>query len=145
MSEDDCVGSRLISSPATGDATKVSVSSAAVASGSCWRCRGESMSHAQIIYFHPGLKQSSTQTHTYWRVRLSEPPARGPYWDRTRIAALTRREEVYILDGRLRDRTLQRWIEPGEYACRPPGMVHGPYEADEKDGCRQLVMIRYQT
>ncbi|KAL1410304.1 hypothetical protein Q8F55_004310 [Vanrija albida] len=52
-------------------------------------------------------------------------------------------EEVILLDGRLYDRSLDQWFGPGYYACRPPGMVHGPYDACPERGARQFINIRY--
>jgi hypothetical protein len=40
----------------------------------------------------------------------------------------------------MHDLTLDRTFRAGQYACRPPGMRHGPWLAP--DGCRMLV-IRY--
>jgi hypothetical protein len=40
-------------------------------------------------------------------------------------------EEVYILEGSLVDLTLGMTFKAGEYACRPPGMPHGPWRTDE--------------
>jgi hypothetical protein len=42
-------------------------------------------------------------------------------------------EEVYILEGALHDLTLDQTFGAGTYACRPPGMAHGPWIAPE--GC----------
>jgi hypothetical protein len=42
-------------------------------------------------------------------------------------------EEVLILEGRLYDAAFDRWLEAGDYACRPPGEVHGPFRTDS--GC----------
>lgn len=36
-------------------------------------------------------------------------------------------EEVYILEGELHDLTLDEVFPVGGYACRPPGMPHGPW------------------
>lgn len=36
-------------------------------------------------------------------------------------------EEVWILDGAIRDLRLGREFTAGMYACRPPGMEHGPW------------------
>ena len=49
-------------------------------------------------------------------------------------------EEVLILEGSFHDLTLGRTFPPGWYACRPPGMRHGPYECP--DGCLAFE-IRY--
>lgn len=40
-------------------------------------------------------------------------------------------EEVYIIEGSFEDLTLGRTFSAGEYACRPPGMPHGPWRSDE--------------
>lgn len=40
-------------------------------------------------------------------------------------------EEVYILEGSFVDLTLGQTFSAGEYACRPPGMAHGPWRTDE--------------
>ncbi|MDQ1042694.1 cupin domain-containing protein [Streptomyces sp. V4I2] len=47
-------------------------------------------------------------------------------------------EEVYILDGALHDLTLDETFARGTYACRPPGMPHGPWTAPE--GVTMLVI-----
>ena len=49
-------------------------------------------------------------------------------------------EEVYILEGALHDLTLDQTFAAGQYACRPPGMPHGPWRAPE--GCLTLE-VRY--
>jgi hypothetical protein len=48
-------------------------------------------------------------------------------------------EEVLILLGSMRDIGLQQTFSAGWYACRPPGMVHGPWTTAE--GC---VMLEIQ-
>ena len=63
-----------------------------------------------------------------------QPACKHGYW-----------EECYILEGRLFDETLGRWFEAGHYCCRPPGMMHGPYRADEKAGCKEICFIRYDS
>jgi hypothetical protein len=42
-------------------------------------------------------------------------------------------EEVYILEGELHDLTLDRVFSAGMFACRPPGMPHGPWRSEP--GC----------
>jgi hypothetical protein len=49
-------------------------------------------------------------------------------------------EEVWILDGELVDLGKKRTFTAGMYACRPPGMVHGPYRVPR--GCMTLE-LRY--
>jgi quercetin dioxygenase-like cupin family protein len=45
-------------------------------------------------------------------------------------------EEVFIVSGRLFDHGFGRWLEPGDYASRPPGEVHGPFTTET--GCLVL-------
>jgi ChrR-like protein with cupin domain len=46
-------------------------------------------------------------------------PAVHDYW-----------EEVFILEGDLTDLHLGQTFRQGMYACRPPGMVHGPWRTE---------------
>jgi hypothetical protein len=50
-------------------------------------------------------------------------------------------EEVLILSGSMRDLTLGATFSAGDYACRPPGMVHGPWTSPE--GC-EMLEVRYR-
>jgi hypothetical protein len=50
-------------------------------------------------------------------------------------------EEVFILTGSMRDLTLGETFSAGYYACRPPGMAHGPWATHE--GC-EMLEVRYQ-
>lgn len=50
-------------------------------------------------------------------------------------------EEVYILDGDLTDLNLGATFTAGMYACRPPGMRHGPWRTEQ--GVTMLE-IRYR-
>lgn len=52
-------------------------------------------------------------------------------------------EEVLVLSGVLTDLTLGESFSAGMYACRPPGMPHGPYRS--ANGCRIVVVIRTQA
>lgn len=45
-------------------------------------------------------------------------------------------EEVWILDGEMVDLGKQQTFSAGMYACRPPGMAHGPYRVPR--GCTML-------
>jgi hypothetical protein len=45
-------------------------------------------------------------------------------------------EEVMVLSGSLHDLRLGQTFGAGYYACRPPGMLHGPWES--ADGCIML-------
>lgn len=39
-------------------------------------------------------------------------------------------EEIFVVSGRLYDEVFNMWLEPGYYASRPPGEVHGPFIAE---------------
>ena len=47
-------------------------------------------------------------------------------------------EEIVVLQGRLYDAAFDRWLEPGDYASRPAGEIHGPFRSDV--GCVVLEM-----
>ncbi|MFJ9589295.1 cupin domain-containing protein [Streptomyces acidicola] len=47
-------------------------------------------------------------------------------------------EEVYLVDGALHDLTLGETFTAGMYACRPPGMPHGPWTSE--NGVTMLVV-----
>jgi ChrR Cupin-like domain len=49
-------------------------------------------------------------------------------------------EEVYILEGAIHDLTLGQTFSAGMYACRPPGMEHGPWISEQ--GCTTFE-VRY--
>lgn len=49
-------------------------------------------------------------------------------------------EEVYIVEGSITDLRLHETFTAGMYACRPPGMAHGPWRSD--DGCLTF-QVRY--
>jgi len=42
-------------------------------------------------------------------------------------------EEIMIIEGRLYDAAVDKWLETGDYASRPPGELHGPFKTDT--GC----------
>lgn len=48
-------------------------------------------------------------------------------------------EEVFIVDGDLTDLTLGETFVAGMYACRLPGMPHGPYRSEHGN-----VMIEFR-
>jgi hypothetical protein len=56
----------------------------------------------RLLRFAPGVRTSDTIAHDFW-------------------------EEVFIVDGAVTDVGLGRTFTAGMYACRPPGMRHGPY------------------
>jgi hypothetical protein len=72
---------------------------------------------SRVLRFDPGTDTSAAgvQIHPFW-------------------------EEVYILEGSLHDLTLNETFPKGTYACRPPGMRHGPWQAP--DGCLTFE-VRY--
>jgi hypothetical protein len=49
-------------------------------------------------------------------------------------------EEVLILSGSMHDLSLDTTFTAGDYACRPPGMVHGPWVTAA--GC-EMFELRY--
>ena len=71
----------------------------------------------RILRFAPGTDTSPNgmQVHDFW-------------------------EEVYILEGAFHDLGLGRTFSAGEYACRPPGMQHGPWISE--GGCLTFE-VRY--
>jgi len=56
----------------------------------------------RLLRFAPGVRTGETIAHDFW-------------------------EEVLIVEGSLEDLGLGRTFSAGMYACRPPGMRHGPY------------------
>lgn len=76
---------------------------------------GASGDHTRLLRFDPGTVTSDTLTHEFW-------------------------EEVWILTGSIRDLRLDETFGAGMYACRPPGMPHGPWESP--DGCTTFE-VRY--
>ena len=56
----------------------------------------------RLLRFAAGVETRETITHDFW-------------------------EEVWILEGELVDLGKKQTFTAGMYACRPPGMVHGPY------------------
>lgn len=79
----------------------------------------ESGTATRILYFAPGTDTSANgvQIHDFW-------------------------EEVFILDGEITDLRLGKTFTAGMYACRPPGMEHGPWTSGP--GCRTFES-RYKT
>lgn len=61
----------------------------------------------RILRYEPGADSTSmgVQVHDFW-------------------------EEVYILDGEFTDLSLGQSFRAGMYACRPPGMPHGPWRSE---------------
>lgn len=72
---------------------------------------------SRILRFEPGTDTTpnGVQVHDFW-------------------------EEVYIIDGSMTDLRLDQTFTVGMYACRPPGMAHGPWRSDH--GCSTFE-VRY--
>ncbi len=58
--------------------------------------------YTRLLKFPPGIETSETLVHDFW-------------------------EEVWLVSGSLYDIQKELTFLPGYYACRPPGMEHGPY------------------
>jgi hypothetical protein len=73
--------------------------------------------YTRLLRFAPGADSTpqGTQIHTFW-------------------------EEVFIVTGDLTDLRLGQRFEAGMYACRPPGMEHGPWRSE---GGVLMVEFRY--
>jgi hypothetical protein len=67
----------------------------------------------RLLRFDGGVETRETISHDFW-------------------------EEVWILEGELVDLGKRQTFSAGMYACRPPGMVHGPYRVPR--GCLTLEM-----
>jgi hypothetical protein len=80
----------------------------------------ETGDYTRVLCFAPGTDSTAmgVQRHEFW-------------------------EEVWILEGSLEDLTLGRTFTAGMYACRPPGMPHGPWRSAE--GCRTFEIRYYRT
>jgi len=68
----------------------------------------ETGAYTRLLRFEPGVDSSpnGTFTHDFW-------------------------EEVFIVSGDLTDLRLDETFRTGMYACRPPGMPHGPWRSEE--------------
>ena len=71
----------------------------------------------RLLRFSPGVETDEVIYHDFW-------------------------EEVYILEGALHDKTLNETFSNGMYACRPPGMPHGPYASPI--GCTTFEVRYYR-
>lgn len=73
----------------------------------------------RILRFEPGTDTTpnGVQMHDFW-------------------------EEVYVLEGALTDVRLGQTFTAGHFACRPPGMEHGPWTS--VDGCLTFE-VRYNA
>jgi hypothetical protein len=71
----------------------------------------------RLLKFAPGVETHEIITHDFW-------------------------EEVIILEGALYDKRLQQTFTKGMYACRQPGMLHGPYATPQ--GCMTFETRYYK-
>ena len=71
---------------------------------SCRYCRAAHIACCRMLKVDPGGRSTETFVHDFW-------------------------EEVYIVEGSQWDG--DQFFKKGMYACRPPGMKHGPYRTDE--------------
>ena len=71
----------------------------------------------RILKFEPGTDTSTigTLTHNFW-------------------------EEVFLIEGTLTDKRLDRTFRAGDWAVRPPGMEHGPWVSETG---AKLFEVRY--
>ncbi len=79
-------------------------------------------SRTRLLRFHPGAFTTRSFVHDYW-------------------------EEVYLLDGDLivgdvNGRGAVETFAPNTYACRPPGVHHGPFRSEK--GCLLLEVHYYE-
>ncbi|HUY55299.1 MAG TPA: cupin domain-containing protein [Candidatus Nanopelagicaceae bacterium] len=76
-------------------------------------------SYTRLLKFEPGADTTpmGVQRHDFW-------------------------EEVLIYKGAIHDLTLGQTFYAGQYACRPPGMAHGPWVAAE--GCITFEIRTYR-
>ncbi len=67
-------------------------------------CDPETGDYTRLLRFPPGADTTpnGTLTHDFW-------------------------EEVWIIEGSIHDLRLGQTFTKGMYACRPPGMEHGPW------------------
>ncbi|MGH3096385.1 MAG: cupin domain-containing protein [Streptosporangiales bacterium] len=76
-------------------------------------------SYTRLLKFDPGCDTTpmGVQEHDFW-------------------------EEVIVYSGALHDLTLDKVFGAGQYACRPPGMAHGPWQTP--DGCITFEARTYE-
>jgi ChrR Cupin-like domain len=76
----------------------------------------EGRAYTRLLRFEPGADSSPNgpQVHDFW-------------------------EEVFIIDGDITDLRLDERFTSGMYACRPPGMEHGPWRSK-----RGVLMIEFR-
>ena len=101
-----------------------------------------------ITYWNPLARENSSEWETIEgsegnlsQLTLAEDPELGDYTRLTKFKSGYSSkafgpkshdypEEIFVVSGRLYDEAFGIWLEPGYYASRPPGEVHGPFVAD---------------
>jgi len=75
--------------------------------------------YTRMLHFRPGTNTSTMgpQRHDFW-------------------------EEVWIVEGSIYDIPLNQTFTSGMYACRPPGMPHGPWMSS--DGCKTFELRHFE-
>ena len=68
--------------------------------------RAETGNYTRMLRFAPGTVTPETLRHEFW-------------------------EEVWIVSGAITDLRLGETFTAGMYACRPPGMEHGPWTSEQ--------------
>ena len=79
----------------------------------------ETGDYTRMLRFEPGTDTTpmGVQRHDFW-------------------------EEVWIVEGGIHDITLDTMFTAGMYACRPPGMPHGPWRSP--NGCTTFEVRYYR-
>lgn len=79
----------------------------------------ETGSYTRLLKFEPGTDTSSqgVQRHDFW-------------------------EEIWIVSGAIHDLGMDETFREGMYACRPPKMPHGPWQAP--GGCVTFEVRTYR-
>jgi mannose-6-phosphate isomerase-like protein (cupin superfamily) len=78
--------------------------------------RDEDSSHTRFLRMEPGAGIDERLSHDHY-------------------------EELFIIEGKIVDKTLDETFSSGMYACRTPGMPHGPYETPT--GCLTIEFRYY--
>ena len=74
-------------------------------------------SHTRLLKLEPGFQNKKSAVHDFW-------------------------EEVYMIKGSFTDLRLDKKFSEGMYACRPPGMEHGPWKSE--NGCLLFEIRMYK-
>jgi hypothetical protein len=86
-----------------------------------WRpVEGRLGAYEKILSFDP-------ETGNYTRLFKVVGPSEG-----TETMSHDFWEEIFLLKGNITDKVKNETYKAGYYACRPPGMKHGPYKTNEE-------------